>query len=60
MKCPKCGGDTTVFNTRPRPNNTVWRRRKCLDCDERTTTREMEDGKITAIIVGAVKKVLDS
>lgn len=41
MTCPVCGGDTMVFNSRPRPE-TVYRRRECLTCGHRFTTFEVE------------------
>jgi len=44
MRCPKCDGDTNVYDSRPRENgHTVYRRRRCLEClhefvtDERAT-----------------------
>lgn len=42
IPCPKCGGDTTVGETRPAPAGTR-RRRHCIDllCDGRVTTYEM-------------------
>lgn len=41
MTCPVCGGDTMVFNSRPRPE-TVFRRRECLTCGHRFTTYEVD------------------
>lgn len=45
MKCPYCrSGNTDVFNTRPtRFGTQIWRRRKCLDCQESFTTYEQPD-----------------
>lgn len=45
MKCPYCRGETTdVFNTRPtRFGTQIWRRRRCLDCQESFTTYEQID-----------------
>lgn len=40
MKCPKCGGKTVVFDSRPR-DGTIWRRRKCTDCGYRYSSYEM-------------------
>ena len=41
MTCPVCGGDTIVLDSRPRPD-TVHRRRKCLNCDHRFSTYEVD------------------
>lgn len=35
-----CGSDTTVIETRKRPDGSLRRRRRCLACDARTTTVE--------------------
>ena len=40
MNCPHCGGETTVRDSRPAPNNTFRRRRKCIACQRRVTTYE--------------------
>lgn len=41
MKCPKCGSDALVcIDTRP-SDETVRRRRKCLNCDYRFNTFEI-------------------
>lgn len=32
MKCPKCGGDVNVFNTRNISDNRVGRQRSCREC----------------------------
>lgn len=41
MYCPKCGGDTTVFDTRKKDDGKVMRRRRqCLECFTRFTTEE--------------------
>jgi transcriptional regulator NrdR family protein len=37
VKCPKCSGATRVYKTAP-----PRRRRECLDCGFRFTTREEE------------------
>lgn len=39
MKCEKCGGRTEVLETKQRDQRTL-RRRQCLDCGNRFTTRE--------------------
>jgi transcriptional repressor NrdR len=51
MYCPFCGSDQIiVINSRPTNKNTqIWRRRKCLKCQELFTTRELID--ISYIIV---------
>lgn len=41
MKCPKCGGKVRTFDTRPRPDNTNWRRKRCTVCDYKFTTIEL-------------------
>jgi transcriptional repressor NrdR len=41
MYCPFCHNDTQVIDSRLiRENNQIRRRRLCLDCNERFTTRE--------------------
>jgi transcriptional regulator NrdR family protein len=44
MNCPECNAPTKVFDTRPKANF-QHRRRECLNCTKRFTTREytMED-----------------
>ena len=39
MKCPKCDGETAVIDSRP-DDTGIRRRRVCLDCEYRFTTRE--------------------
>lgn len=41
MNCPKCGGDTSVIDSKLKPDN-VRRRRKCLSCNERFNTMEID------------------
>lgn len=45
MKCPYCRSETTdVFNSRPTKFGTqIWRRRRCLVCEETFTTYEAAD-----------------
>ncbi len=45
MKCPYCRGDATdVFNSRStKSGNQIWRRRRCLACNESFTTYEAPD-----------------
>jgi transcriptional regulator NrdR family protein len=40
MKCPKCSGRTEVLETTQKQGRTR-RRRECLDCSTRFTTREV-------------------
>ena len=41
MKCPYCGsGNIRTLETRDSPNNTIRRRKECLDCGRRFTTYE--------------------
>ena len=41
IKCPQCGGDTTVYDKRDRQGSAyTWRRRRCLKCGWRFTTHE--------------------
>lgn len=59
MKCIYCGGDTKVNNSRlQKRSNTIWRRRKCLQCGnvistiesinyESTLRVKLTDGKFT-------------
>lgn len=45
MKCPYCRAETTdVYNSRPTKFGTqIWRRRRCLSCNESFTTYEAAD-----------------
>ena len=45
LLCPKCNGATTVYDSRPKPNGTTKRWRRCLHCDFKFTTRETVDEK---------------
>lgn len=40
LTCPNCGGKTRVVETRGVYGNALRRRRKCIACGERRTTRE--------------------
>lgn len=42
MNCPKCDYKTQVFDSRPGPQKSVWRRRRCLRpmCDHEVSTYE--------------------
>jgi len=41
MKCPYCGSDSTrTLETRDSQNNTIRRRKECLNCGRRYTTYE--------------------
>ena len=45
MNCVKCGEATNVSTTYQNSNNTTRRRRICLHCDFRFTTRENAEEK---------------
>jgi transcriptional regulator NrdR family protein len=42
VRCPACGADSRVVDSRPK-GPTVWRRRECVMCRRRFTTREVID-----------------
>lgn len=41
MTCPICGGDTKILETRSNEDS-IKRRRKCLECDYRFCTIEVD------------------
>lgn len=41
MKCPICGGNTEVRDSRPKVD-TIYRRRRCVKCNYRFSTVEVE------------------
>ena len=41
MKCPKCGGNTYVSDSRHRQGNYTYRHRVCTKCGEGFQTREI-------------------
>ncbi len=45
MTCPICGGSTRTINSRPK-NDTVYRRRQCINCGHRFNTYEFEEDLI--------------
>ena len=48
MKCAKCTGPTEVLVTYQNADNSTRRRRKCVECGVRFTTREhLEPGSVT-------------
>lgn len=49
MRCPACQHDTKVLETRLTGEGLFRRRRKCLNCDYRFTTLEIEDIKLTKV-----------
>jgi len=50
VPCPKCGhAVSAVIDTRPRATGQPRRRRQCLKCQERFTTREMLETDFEAI-----------
>jgi len=55
MKCAKCTGSTEVLVTYQNADNSTRRRRKCIECGIRFTTREhMEPGTATELKVEGV------
>lgn len=51
MKCPYCNAeDLKVIDSRPSENNTIRRRRECVNCGERFTTYEKVD-EIPIVVV---------
>ena len=48
MKCPSCGADSIVRDSRPQlgDREAVWRRRGCLQCQSRWTTYERDERDI--------------
>ena len=48
MKCPRCGRDTTVQETRF-VEQMLRRRRHCSHCDHRFSTYEIDDGLLKTI-----------
>jgi|TARA_R100000030_G_scaffold99985_2_gene92044 transcriptional regulator NrdR family protein len=48
MICPKCGGRSKVYNSRPK-DDTIRRHRQCLKCNHRYTTVEVLEQKDKAI-----------
>ncbi len=53
MKCPKCDSERTKVTDKRNSGPTIWRRRECLDCGLRFTTRERTENKPQDIVVGA-------
>ena len=59
MQCPKCGGfNIHVIETRDRDNNSIRRRRACLDCLCRWTTYEISKHELSSSFgaAGAVER----
>ena len=48
MICPKCGGRSKVYNSRPK-DNTIRRHRQCLKCKHRYATIEILEQKEDAL-----------
>ena len=48
MICPKCGGRSKVYNSRPK-DNTIRRHRQCLKCSHRYATIEILEQKENAL-----------
>jgi transcriptional regulator NrdR family protein len=50
IKCPKCGGgNTLVFDSRPR-EDTQMRKRRCEDCKNKFKTYEMSDSAYNQLL----------
>ena len=49
MTCPVCGGATKVTDSRS-DGETVRRRRECVNCGERFTTREMDVDQLEKLL----------
>lgn len=44
--CPKCKSLSRVMRTaRPDPGNTVWRQRRCMECEFTFNTKEVRDAE---------------
>ena len=48
MICPKCGGRSKVYNSRPK-DDTIRRHRQCLKCEHRYATIEILEQKEDAL-----------
>jgi len=48
MICPKCGGRSKVYNSRPK-DDTIRRHRQCLKCEHRFATIEILEQKENAL-----------
>ena len=62
MKCPGCGfHESKVIDSRPvSDNNSIRRRRECLECKKRFTTYEVIDSvQIVVIKKGGSKELFD-
>ena len=46
MKCPVCGADTEIVNTRSVDVDCIRRRRECVECKYRFSTLEYEEETI--------------
>lgn len=54
MECVFCGGATKVVSTRRAKNGKPYRRRICLECNERFTTHEVSE----AVLLNVLSEVL--
>jgi transcriptional repressor NrdR len=51
MVCSYCGSETEVVNSRPQKrSNSIWRRRKCLECGAIFSTTEHTDYEKTWVV----------
>ena len=49
MNCPVCGGNTIVADSRPQPD-TIKRRRKCVECNYRFSTFEIDEDQYRNLV----------
>lgn len=57
MFCIYCNGDTAVTNSRKqKKTNSIWRRRRCLECDQMVTTVELADLSSAVLVISPAKK----
>jgi len=47
--CPKCGGDSGVFDSRRRADGNIVRRRECKACEWRWSTIEIHLGQFRRV-----------
>lgn len=66
MKCPACGRNTGVFDSRPVSDHEVRRRRECSGCRFRFTTVEIIAGSLPSkalarlsTVAGMMRRIAD-
>ena len=57
MVCIYCGSATQTINSRAKKKHSVWRRRKCVNCDAVFTTSERPDWEHTLIFQASPKSL---